>query len=1025
MGSALSSSHRLVLTILGSALAAIALAYWFSGLLALLIALFLCIALWLVRPILMPAHHGATKVRILSLIGTFGIAGSYGFWSEFVNQTAKALISYPQVRAAAPWLATFKVTEEPSWIVLGFVVLVVALVNYGLRDRSIGGSHPKPIDEEFLEKTFAQQLQAFCSALDRHLVATDNEANWSPVYYANLDAEVEIHGGIGTPHSKRTADLQRAIRKDRDTQAFLVLGDPGSGKSVTLRKLALDMLKEVDKTQRVPIYVNLREWTKAGGEDARGWSESSKPTVQELEAFVVSNLKSRGDVFTEEFVDQYFRKLWQHGRLFFLLDSFDEIPALLDASEESWLIDSLSDVMSRFIATTPESRGILASRIFRRPTHAFMAGKTLEIRPMSEEKIIQALGRYSEFSQALKSQLFRERGDLLSIVRNPLLASLLGEWVKARRNLPENQADLYRDYLERRLEKCKQKMDEAKLSVADVMHGARDIAWHVFESPKYGLEAPVKALEDEIQNPNTGAIIDILRYARIARVGASEPRSFAFAHRRFLEYFAATRMLEASKDLPVGHIPTDSRGRDALVLYSQICDLDTAKRIAAGCWNEIQDSRGLPERQLRAVHCIRFLADAFSARRAATANFSGSLAGFIEKAIAEGSNLVHAKTCIESTGVLDESESIPILKSAMNSENLWLQETGLRACRNLPRIESELHGSILNHVLSMPWLKLYQSRRNLTFSLSLSDSFRQILNASRFRIANFRITLAALAVSALVEPYLFCFSVFASTILFLLRAASDARPKSIMRGSQTGDRRRQRHGSSILFSFLTFIQFIFLAPIAFAEKMEAYPLKNGFPMFSFENIDFMPAWGARAFIALLAVCMIDWLPIKSSLDRLIYVVKTSFRFAGFFWELLVLVVGLGFGAFLLGLISAFLSWTSDSGNSWLGALFAIGFLILLFGPTALSIFSGIASMTKDWVAYRKIRIPTKATRTEIVTAIDSLKSVHMQLRLVRQIAQQRTIATGEWPDGFSLKVTSDPVITELAKLDERWLGLDR
>ena len=165
--------------------------------------------------------------------------------------------------------------------------------------------------------------------------------------------------------------------------------------------------------------------------------------MQELEAFVVENVKARGDLFTEEFADQNFRSLWQHGRLFFLFDSFDEIPELLDVNEESWLLDALSDLLSRFIATNPHSRGALASRVFRRPTQSYLAQKVLEIRPLSEDRIEIALKRFQAFTPELRQALFRDRADLVPIARNPFLMALLGEWVNEHRNLPQTQAQLY------------------------------------------------------------------------------------------------------------------------------------------------------------------------------------------------------------------------------------------------------------------------------------------------------------------------------------------------------------------------------------------------------------------------------------------------------------------------------------------------------------------------------------------------------------------------------------------------------
>jgi NACHT domain-containing protein len=128
-----------------------------------------------------------------------------------------------------------------------------------------------------------------------------------------------------------------------------VLGDPGAGKSVAFRKLSIEMLREVPQTGRVPIYVNLREWLPREHSGtmyatAQRWTEDNKPTVKDLGEFVIKSV-SKGDVFMEDFVNTYFHKMWEHGRLFFVLDSFDEIPELLDVDEDSWLIDHLSKLM--------------------------------------------------------------------------------------------------------------------------------------------------------------------------------------------------------------------------------------------------------------------------------------------------------------------------------------------------------------------------------------------------------------------------------------------------------------------------------------------------------------------------------------------------------------------------------------------------------------------------------------------------------------------------------------------------------
>lgn len=252
MNTPFTSDHRLILSTLGLGVVAVMVAYLFSGMASLLVAGTLCVLLWLFRPLLMPPGYGATKIRTLSVLGIFGLASSYGFWSPVIDAAAKAFAASPIVREVAPWIGEVDLGSESSIVVLIFAVAGLWIVNHYMADKSIAGGHPVPINTDFPEESFQKKL-----------------------------------------------------------------------------------------------------------------------------------------------------------------DSFDEIPELLDVNEESWLLNALSDVLSRFVSSNPQSRGVLASRVFRRPTQAFLAQKILKIRPLSEERIIQALGRFPAFTQALQVALFRDRLDLI------------------------------------------------------------------------------------------------------------------------------------------------------------------------------------------------------------------------------------------------------------------------------------------------------------------------------------------------------------------------------------------------------------------------------------------------------------------------------------------------------------------------------------------------------------------------------------------------------------------------------------
>lgn len=94
------------------------------------------------------------------------------------------------------------------------------------------------------------------------------------------------------------------------------------------------------------------------------------------------------------------------------------------------------------------------------------------------------------------------------------------------------------------LAKCASKIQQYGLTNTEIPRGATDIVWFIFDSPAYRLEAPVRVIDEDGASRITVVVIDVLSYARIARVTQNEPKSFAFVHRRFLECLVTTRLLD-------------------------------------------------------------------------------------------------------------------------------------------------------------------------------------------------------------------------------------------------------------------------------------------------------------------------------------------------------------------------------------------------------------------------------------------------------------------------------------------------
>ncbi len=171
-------------------------------------------------------------------------------------------------------------------------------------------------------------------------------------------------------------------------------------------------------------------------------------------------------------------------------------------------------------------------------------------------------------------------------------------------------------------------------------------------------------------------------------------------------------LLQTPEEVPTSHIPTDSRGRDALVLYAQLCEPAEAQRLADLCWSEIQQHFADPRQRLRAIHCLRFLIDAFGSRREVILPFEDALSDFVMEHVKTGDSIIpRAKICLEATGILSESRAAPILAVAIVGTDGWLRETAFRACRHLPKMESGLEEGIKKYVMSISDVHFWASRK--------------------------------------------------------------------------------------------------------------------------------------------------------------------------------------------------------------------------------------------------------------------------------------------------------------------------
>ena len=257
---------------------------------------------------------------------------------------------------------------------------------------------------EIYPSDFEKALARAANVLLDELKWIDQSYQFQSNWYTPLNAEVEMHTGIGLD-DRKIGDLLTSIEADKKSPMFLVLGEPGAGKSVAMRELARHGLRRTSHSRALPIYVNLREWL-----PEQKWTRANPPTIHALETFLQSYLSNYDNVFLRDFFVEYLGRLHVDGRIFWIFDSFDEIPAVLDAGDDvRFIVDALTGVLTRFIRQG--SRGVISSRYHRRPQPPYDLATRLDIRPFGEDKIDAALRRVNSFPIPLISVLLGNRQD--------------------------------------------------------------------------------------------------------------------------------------------------------------------------------------------------------------------------------------------------------------------------------------------------------------------------------------------------------------------------------------------------------------------------------------------------------------------------------------------------------------------------------------------------------------------------------------------------------------------------------------
>jgi formylglycine-generating enzyme required for sulfatase activity len=351
--------------------------------------------------------------------------------------------------------------------------------------------------------------------------------------------------------------------------AMVLLGEPGSGKSTSLRHLALAKYRDVlsdPPSAHLPLFVNLGDHASGSPADflAEQWRQGYKS----------------GDL----------PAIMQAGRLWLLVDGLNEMPS---ADERDY--EARVRVWRRFFKNEfpPGNRALVACRVADYGTGLDLP--RLHVEPMDDGRIADFVAARFQKTPDRGGHLLAElqadrraRGvehGLYGLARNPFWLVMLADVYLECDQLPRNRAALVQDFVDRWLVYEADRQPERLLTGPE--RAALQLALDklAFASLNRGQNAPqpqewvLKQLPEQVElsGLRVAMLPEIaLRLAESASLlecrGRAEARNVRFYHQLLLEYFAGRELLRRFQNQEAHprqgrEIPISAGQTDIYVLY--------------------------------------------------------------------------------------------------------------------------------------------------------------------------------------------------------------------------------------------------------------------------------------------------------------------------------------------------------------------------------------------------------------------------------------------------------------------------
>jgi len=363
----------------------------------------------------------------------------------------------------------------------------------------------------------------------RERLETDARTRWGGMSFYIQEEGATLPIEASPYQTGRLGPRENLLRLLHTAGRLLVLGEPGSGKSVSLERLAWELCAGPEPA--VPVLVRLFHYA---GTSLAEWVRAS--------------LQETGHLRLDD--ERALAAFLQEGesRCFFLFDGLNEVPPPYR--------DRLVDELVRWMAACSRHPVVLTSRsqdeVWRRLRGE--VNQTVVVQPIGDEQARAYLAAH--LGEERGGDLYERLDERLrAMARTPLVLWLIKEAGTAGEAVPGNRGELYARFVSRMLRRDTDRRMDAEIPEREKRRALADLAYHLGLGQRLSCprEEAVEAVARRLGEGQVEQADQVVgACARHGLLAGDDPVWFA-PHPTVQEHFAALALQEeAQREWQVG-----------------------------------------------------------------------------------------------------------------------------------------------------------------------------------------------------------------------------------------------------------------------------------------------------------------------------------------------------------------------------------------------------------------------------------------------------------------------------------------